>query len=66
MISTRGRKSLKCRCVGCGVNIPAPNAHSSSLGLCVECQAKSPGYWRVIYDRERKVGEIPRNLGTPH
>jgi hypothetical protein len=66
MISNRGRKSVKCRCVGCGVSMPTPNALSSSLGLCPECQSKSPCGWRVVYDRERKVGEIPRNLGAPH
>lgn len=32
------------------------------MGLCRECQAKSPGSWRVVYDREKRIGAIPRNL----
>jgi hypothetical protein len=32
------------------------------MGLCRDCQAKSPGSWRTIYDREKRIGQIPRNL----
>jgi hypothetical protein len=32
------------------------------MGLCRDCQAKSPGSWRIVYDREKRIGQIPRNL----
>jgi hypothetical protein len=35
---------------------------SSSMGLCPSCQAQSPGSWRTVYDRERRIGQIPPNL----
>jgi len=65
--SLRDRKGrtirrAQCRCVGCGASLPVTNAMSSSMGLCAKCQAKSPGYWRTVYDRERQIGQIPPNL----
>ncbi|HUN59072.1 MAG TPA: hypothetical protein VMU41_13235 [Candidatus Binataceae bacterium] len=55
-------KVVRCKCIACGEAIPSPNPHMSSMGLCRECQAKSPGSWRVVYDREKRIGAIPRNL----
>jgi len=50
------------RCIGCGCVFPTTNVMASTIGLCPECSVRSPYGWRTIYDRERRIGQIPANL----
>jgi hypothetical protein len=50
------------RCIGCGSVFSTGNVMTSTVGLCAECSFRSPCGWRTVYDRERRIGQIPANL----
>jgi hypothetical protein len=53
------------RCLDCGAPIDAVTALETGMFLCGDCQAAgmlSALAWRVVYDRDAHIGEIPANL----
>jgi len=59
------RPTVANRVVGC-LWCHQPSTHAEVIrnrGLCAACTAQNVAIsWRLIYDRDRKLGSIPRNL----
>ncbi|HWN58525.1 MAG TPA: hypothetical protein VNO74_10515 [Methylomirabilota bacterium] len=59
------RPTVANRVVGC-LWCHRPSTHAEVIrnrGLCAACTAENVAIsWRLIYDRDRKVGSIPANL----
>jgi hypothetical protein len=59
---TRDHSTRVVRCLQCRTPIPMAEA-ARYRGMCRICVEESAlAGWRIIYDREKGVGAIPRNL----
>lgn len=60
-MAANNRKPLarrRFRCLGCGIAMHVGNGYGIR-DFCPDC---ARGSWRVVYDRDRALGEIPPNL----
>jgi hypothetical protein len=54
------------KCVFCRDPIPLTDA-LKSRGVCALCQVEIAELgWRIVYDRDLNIGEIPANLRTAY
>lgn len=50
------------RCVVCNRSVIVRSPLAPSRSLCSDCAATEPGGWRMVYDRDKGLGEVPPNL----